>query len=396
MSAVRTADVIVVGGGANGTSTAFHLARLGIKNIVLLERRQIAAGATGKSGSLVRMHYTNDVESRLALESLKVFQDFENVVGGDCGWSPVGFVQLVKHEHRDALRRNVARQQKLGIDTRVIDDDELRSLLPGVVIDDVGGAAYEASSGFADPNATAFGFAAAAQRLGVTVETGHAVTRVLVENGRVAGVETERERIMAPTVVLVPGAWSNPLLRPLGLDLPLTPFRIQISIFRWPPAWTHRHPVVIDAVHHSWMRPEGVHSTLIGVELGRGGADPETYDEGVDPQFVRDARTTLAARLPAFADATMRGGWAGMIMMSDDGRPIIDQFPSVPGLYGMLGDSGTSFKTSPAIGRCLAEWIAYGAPKLVELTSFRSTRFAEGKPWLDDDHYGRERLTISR
>ena len=80
MSAVRTADVIVVGGGANGTSTAFHLARLGIKNIVLLERRQIAAGATGKSGSLVRMHYTNDVESRLALESLKVFQDFENVV----------------------------------------------------------------------------------------------------------------------------------------------------------------------------------------------------------------------------------------------------------------------------------------------------------------------------
>ena len=92
----------------------------------------------------------------------------------------------------------------------------------------------------------------------------------------------------------------------------------------------------------------------------------------------------------------MRGGWAGMIMMSDDGRPIIDQFPSVPGLYGMLGDSGTSFKTSPAIGRCLAEWIAYGAPKLVELTPFRSTRFAEGQPWLDDDHYGRERLTISR
>jgi sarcosine oxidase subunit beta len=396
MSAVRTADVVVVGGGANGTSTAFHLARLGVKNVVLLERRQIAAGATGKSGSLVRMHYTNDVESRLALESLKVFQDFANVVGGDCGWSPVGFVQLVKHQHREALQRNVARQQKLGIDTRVIDDDELRKLLPGVVIDDVGAAAYEASSGFADPNATAFGFAAAAQRLGATVETGHAVTRVLVENGRVAGVETERARIMAPTVVLVPGAWSNPLLGPLDLDLPLTPFRIQISIFRWPPAWTTRHPVVIDAVHHSWMRPEGANATLIGVELGRSGADPETYDEGVDPQFVREARTTLAARLPAFADATMRGGWAGMIMMSDDGRPIIDQFPSVPGLYGMLGDSGTSFKTSPAIGRCLAEWIVHGRPKLVDLTPFRSTRFAEGKPWVDDDNYGRERLTISR
>jgi sarcosine oxidase subunit beta len=396
VSAVRTADVVVVGGGANGTSTAFHLATLGAKNVVLLEQKQIAAGATGKSGSLVRMHYTNETESRMALESLKVFQDFGNIVGSDCGWSPVGFVQLVKHEHRDALHRNIARQQKLGIDTRVIADEELRELLPGITIDDVGGAAYEKSSGFADPNATAFGFAAAAQRMGVTVETGAKVTRVLVENGRVAGVETERERIMAPTVVLVPGAWATPLLQPLGLDLPLTPFRIQISIFRWPPGWTHRHPVVIDAVHHSWMRPEGVNATLIGVELGRSGADPETYDEGVDPQFVKDARTTLASRLPAFADATMRGGWAGMIMMSDDGRPIIDQFPSVPGLYGMLGDSGTSFKTSPAIGRCLAEWIVHGKPKLVDLTPFRSTRFAEGTPWVDEDNYGRERLTISR
>jgi sarcosine oxidase subunit beta len=391
-----TADVVVVGGGANGTSTAFHLAALGMTDVVLLERRQIAAGATGKSGSLVRMHYTNEVESRLAMESLKVFQDFGNVVGADCGWSPVGFVQLVKHAHRDALHRNIARQQTLGIDTRLIDDRELRDLLPGVVIDDVGGAAYEKSSGYADPNATAFGFAAAARRRGVTVETGVHVTRVIVENGRVAGVDTTHGRISSPTVVLVPGAWATPLLQPLGLALPLTPFRIQISIFRWPPGWTHRHPVVIDAVHHSWMRPEGAAATLIGVELGRSGADPETYDEGVDPQFVHDARRTLAARLPAFADATMRGGWAGMIMMSDDGRPIIDQFPSVPGLYGMLGDSGTSFKTSPAIGRCLAEWIVHGKPRLVDLTPFRSTRFAEGKPWADDDHYGRERLTISR
>ena len=394
--ATRTADVVVVGGGVNGTSTAFHLAKLGVQNVVLLERRQIAAGATGKSGSLVRMHYTNETESRMAMESLKVFRNFGDVVGGDCGWSPVGFVQLVKHEHREALHRNIARQQKLGIGTRVIADSELRELLPGVTIDDVGGAAYEKDSGYADPNATAFGFAAGAARFGATIETGTQVTRVIVENGRVAGVETPQGRISAPAVVLVPGAWSNPLLRPLGLDLPLTPFRIQISIFRWPPGWTHRHPVVIDAIHHSWMRPEGASATLIGVELGRSGADPETYDEGVDPQFVQDARRTLAARLPAFGEATMRGGWAGMIMMSDDGRPVIDQFPSVPGLYGMLGDSGTSFKTSPAIGRCLAEWIVQGKPQLVDLTPFRSTRFAEGKPWVDDDNYGKERLTISR
>jgi sarcosine oxidase subunit beta len=104
----------------------------------------------------------------------------------------------------------------------------------------------------------------------------------------------------------------------------------------------------------------------------------------------------LSARLPVFADATMRGGWAGMIMMSPDGRPIIDQIPSIAGLYCMLGDSGTSFKTSPAIGKCLAEWIVDGKPRTVDLSPFRSTRFAEGQRWQDPDNYGLDRLTISR
>src|SRR5216117_3924067 len=121
---MTTADVVVIGGGANGTSTAYHLAALGVKNVLLLERLHLAAGATGKSGSLVRMHYTNEVESRLALESLKVFRDFDAIVGGDCGFRPIGFAQLVGPEHAQALARNVARQQGLGIDTRVIPLDD--------------------------------------------------------------------------------------------------------------------------------------------------------------------------------------------------------------------------------------------------------------------------------
>jgi sarcosine oxidase subunit beta len=153
--------------------------------------------------------------------------------------------------------------------------------------------------------------------------------------------------------------------------------------------------VVIDSIHHSWIRPEGWASTLIGVELGVSHADPDRFSEGVDPDYVGLCREKLAARFPPFAGATMRGGWAGMIMMSPDGRPIIDHVPSLPGLYVMLGDSGTSFKTSPAIGKCLAEWIVYGKPRTVDLWPFRSTRFAEGAPWVDENHYG-GRGTISR
>ena len=390
------ADVIVIGGGANGTSTAFHLASRGVKNVLLLERSHLGAGATGKSGSLVRMHYTNESESKLAFESLKIFRDFRNVVGGECGFDPIGFLQIVAKGFEAALRRNVARQQGLGIRTEAISPDRLGDLLPGCRIDDVGAAAWEPESGFADPNATTFAFAEAARRLGATIETGCEVTRIRTDRGRVAGVETPRGRVDAPVVVLVPGAWAVPLLSPLGLDFGLVPHRIQITIFRWPAGFTRRHCVVIDAIHQSWLRPEGTNTTLIGVELGAGHADPNSFDEGVDADFVATCRKALAGRLPVMADATMRGGWAGMIMMSADGRPIIDQIPSIPGLYCMLGDSGTSFKTSPAIGKCLAEWIIDGKPRTVDLTPFRSTRFAENHPWHDADHYGGQSLTISR
>jgi sarcosine oxidase subunit beta len=390
------ADVIVVGGGANGTSTAYHLAARGVRSVLLLERHHLGAGATGKSGALVRMHYTNEAESRLAFESLKIFREFRNIVGGDCGFEPIGFLQMVAPGLEAALERNVARQQRLGIGTQVVSRDRVRDLLPGSRVDDIGAAAWEPDSGFADPNATTFAFAEAARRLGATIETGCEVTRVVTERGRVVGVETSRGRVDADTVVLAPGAWAAPLLKPLGLDFGLQPHRIQITIFRWPAGFDTHHCAVIDATRDSWFRPEGTAATLIGVELGVGNADPNAYDEGVDPEFVATCREALSARLPVFADATMRGGWAGMIMMSPDGRPIIDQIPSVAGLYCMLGDSGTSFKTSPAIGRCLAEWVVDGKPKTVDLTPFRSTRFAEGKPWQDADNYGLDRLTISR
>ena len=391
----RTADVVVIGGGANGTSTAFHLSLLGVRNVVLLERRHLAAGATGKSGALVRMHYTNEHESRLAFESLKVFRNFGEIVGGDCGFEGVGFLQLVGHGHAEALRRNVERQRKLGIATRALEPGDLAEILPGVETRDIGAAAWEPDSGFADPSATAFAFAEGARRRGATIETGVEVQRVLTEGGRVTGVETSAGRIATPRVVVAAGAWSTALLSPLGLDYPLTPHRIQVSIFRWPAGFTRRHPAVIDAVHAAWWRPESTASTLIGVELGSGHADPEKFDESVDASYVGTCRAALGGRWPVMKDALMRGGWAGMIMMSADGRPIIDRI-GPDGLWGMLGDSGTSFKTSPAIGRCLAEWIVTGAPSTVDLHPFRASRFAEGRPWQDADHYGGQSLTISR
>lgn len=393
---VETADVVIIGGGVTGTSAAFRLAERGAGRVVLLERRYLAAGASGKSGALVRMHYTNPHESKLAYESLRVFQHWADVVGGSCGFQAPGFVQLVAPEYEAALRANVAAQQALGIDTRVVSVEDLRALAPALFTGDLTYAAYEPHSGYADPVATTYGFARRAAELGATIREHAEVVAITAADGRVTGVELANgERIAAPVVLLAGGIWANRLLQPLGLDYGLTPYRSQVVIFRWPPAITG-HPVVIDRTLGCWLRPEGA-GTLIGAEVGSGPIGLEDFTETVDVDYVAQARRTLVHRLPAMADAPMRGAWAGVYAMSPDGRPIIDRLDEPSGLYLMLGDSGTSFKTAPAIGQCLAEWIVDGAPRLADLTPFRAARFAEGQLWTDRHAYGeRGRLTISR
>lgn len=395
----RTAGVVVIGGGVVGLSTAYQLARRGARDVIVLERRFLGSGASGKSGALVRCHYANVPEARLTQESQKIFRHWDDAVGaGSPGFSPIGFIQVVAPEHEDRLRANVAAQQAIGIDTRIVDRAELREIEPFLQTDDLTYAAYEPDSGYADPNATLQGFAAAARDLAARVFEEAPVTAIETTGGRVSGVRTPHGTIATETVVLAAGAWANRLLTPLGVDLGLEPVRTQVVLFRWPARMEGRgHRVVIDAINRSWMRPEGTQCTLIGAERSVLAADSDVLDESVDAPVIPTSQRALAARFPVFERAVMRGGWAGTYMRSPDGHPIIDHLSDVPGLWIMAGDSGTSFKTAPAIGVCLAEWIIDGAPRLVDLTPFRASRFAEGAPWLDEHSYGDDRrLTVSR
>ena len=396
----RSAGAVVIGGGVNGLSTAFQLAKRGLGDVVVVERKHVAAGATGKSGALVRCHYANVPEAQLTNESIKIFRNWDDEVGhGSSGFDPVGFVQVVAPGEEANLRANVADQQAIGVETSLVSAAELREIEPLLNTDDLAYAAWEPNSGYADPNATAYAYAAAATAHGATILTDTPALQVLTEGDRVSGVETANGTISTRVVVIAAGSWADRLLLPLDLDWGLVPVRPQVAIFRWPAEieGRKRHPVVIDAINHSWLRPEGVSSTLIGAERDVVGVNPDTFDETLDERVVDLSRKALAARFPVFANATMRGGWAGTFMRSQDGHPIIDQVPSIPGLWVMAGDSGTSFKTAPAIGICLAQWILDGRSELVDLTPFRSTRFAEGAPWLDAHSYGDDRtLTVSR
>src|SRR3712207_1383539 len=186
----RSASVVVIGGGVNGLSTAFQLAKRGVRDIVVLERRHLGSGATGKSGALVRCHYANVPESLLTHESLRIFRDWDEEVGaGSCGFTPAGFVQVVAPEHEDRLRQNVADQRGLGIDTCIVDRENLRDIDPFLFTDDLTFAAYETSSGYADPIGTLHGFARAAKDLAARVFEETTVTAILTTGDKVSAVE---------------------------------------------------------------------------------------------------------------------------------------------------------------------------------------------------------------
>ena len=390
------ADVVVIGGGVNGTSTAFHLAQRGL-SVTLLERSSLGAGATGKSGALVRMHYTNPYDAALAQQSLPYFRNWSDVVGpGDPGYRQVGVVRLVQPRFDERLRANVAMLQGLGVNTDIITPDDLRAIDPGVQTGDITSAAWEPDSGYADPAATAYGFAEAARQLGASVHEGVEATGIETEGDRVTGVVTPLGRIATPTVVAVPGPWTKNLLEPLGLDFGLQPNRVQITIMRRTADDGPSHPVYIDGPNNTWLRPEGDFGTLCGVGRDQLGVDPDFYNEGVDFDYIVDSRKRCAARRPALANAFMRGGWAGIITMSPDGHAIIDELAPYQGLFGILGDSGTNFKTAPAIGKCVAEWITEGASKSVDLRPFRASRFAEGQYFAGQHEYGDSPLDVFR
>lgn len=394
----ETADIVIIGAGVNGASAAFHLAERGAGRIVVLDRGPFAAGATGKSGALVRCHYANRPETELAWHSLDYFHNWAERVGGDCGFQRVGAMILTPPGKRPALAANLAMQRQVGVDTSEISHAEALELDPELQLDDVGGVAWEPAAGYADPHATTFTFAAAAERHGAEFRLDTPVLELLVEAGRVKGVRTGQGELHAGQVLLAGGAWTRQLLDPLGLtDLGLIPTATSVSVFRWPPGRRSGHPAYIDHVHNSWLRPYPGEQTLIGTERGAvTDIEPDGYPENPDQDYVDLCRSILAKRMPRLKHATMRGSWTGLIMRSQDSHPVIDQLQEFSGLFLMSGDSGSSFKTAPAIGKCLSEWMLDGQSRTVDLTPFRASRFREGEPWRDEHGYSDAAQTISR
>jgi sarcosine oxidase subunit beta len=261
-----SADVVVIGAGVNGLATAFELRRRGAGSVVILERKHVGAGASGKSGALVRQHYTNVPEALLTLHSLDTFRNWDDVIGyGDPHFEQPGFLRVVAPEDDARLRANVKNMQIVGINTWIVTPDEIAEIEPLLFTGDISAAAFEPDAGYADPNATMYGYAAAATANGATLVLDCDATRIDVNADRVVAVETNRGRIETRQVLVAAGPWADRLLDPVGLAIGLTPYKSQVVIFRWPMSMdqNRKHRVVIDTINQSWLRPEGDAGTVV-------------------------------------------------------------------------------------------------------------------------------------
>ena len=385
---VTTADVIVVGAGVQGASLAFHLTRRGAQ-VLVLERGTVAAGATGRSSGLVRMHYDLESEVRLAAVSHPYFLDWAGHVGaGECAFVRTGFVQIVPPALDAALRANVAMQQRVGVDTRLIGPAELEGLMPGIRTDDVTVAAYEPASGYADPSGTAGGFIAAARAGGAQFIGGCSVDSVTVEGGRVTGVSTSRGTFAAPIVVDVAGAWSARLAATVGVVVPLEPWRHETAYFGLPDGRSAGFPIVIDTPNDVYFRPEGHNLLLVGLEIASQiGGSPDRPERSIEQSVVELMASRVCARVPWMTGGTYRTGHDGQDAITPDEHPVLG--PAGPdGFFLACGFSGTGFKTAPGVGLAMSEWILDGRPTTVDITPYGLERFAAGRHLVGEHPYG--------
>ena len=379
-----TADVVVIGGGVTGASTAFHLAERGVRDVIVVDKGFVASGATGKSSACVRQHYSTAETCRMILFSLDFFQHFAERTGGEsCGFRPTGYLLGVDDRMRPPMEASVALQRSVGIDTRLVSPAEMREVEPRLRTDDLVAGCYEPASGYCNPVETAQGFARAARARGARVMEHTEVVGLLVEGSRVRGVRTSGGDIHAPAVVNAAGLWGARVGALAGVELPIAVCRHKISLVELARRGARRpHPMVYDFVTNIYTRPELGEHILVGgldAEEAHDLADPDHYKEGVSLDEATDALARVSHRFPVLAEGRIARGYAGCFDVTPDWHPILDRV-GPEGYHVGVGFSGHGFKLSPAVGHMMAALVAEGPGAHPDLATFRLARFVEGKP----------------
>ncbi|MFQ5944046.1 MAG: NAD(P)/FAD-dependent oxidoreductase [Anaerolineales bacterium] len=375
-------DVIIIGGGIMGCSSAYRIAQQGLK-VAVLEKGGLGNGSTGRSSAIIRQHYSNEITAKMALHSLRIFQNFKDEVGGESGFTETGFLVLTPEKDLERLEANVALQRGVGIQTDMLTHDDITARWPYFDATDLVAAAYEPESGYADPSLTVNSFAQAAKRKGAEFHLDTEVIGLLSDSGKVRGVKTSRGELNAPVVINCAGPWGAQVAAWAEIQVPLDACRVQVAFFRRPEDYASEHPTVADFTHASYWRPETGGLTLVGLidpSEQENVVDPDNYDENGDLDFVADVGDRLVRRYPAMERSTSTTRYAALYAITPDWHPVIDELIPESGFFICAGFSGHGFKLGPAVGSMVADMVTGQTASGLDRSLFRLSRFEEGKP----------------
>jgi len=377
---LRTADVVLIGGGIVGSSIAYHLTASGCKNVLVIERESAQGkGSTGKSMGGVRAQFSTPVNIQMSLYSIPFYASFDERLGYPFGYRSQGYLFCATSEdHLAYLRASYATQVRLGLETaRMVTGGEIRQMFPQLRSDDILGGAFCSTDGFVDPYSAMTGFMACASDHGAELWKNTLATGIQCDAQGIIGVETNRGTVSTRTVVNCAGPWASSVAEMAGVDLPVQPLRRMLVPTEPFADFPRTAPMIIDMSNGFHFRPEGLGFLLAW-------NDPEEtpgFKIDFDPAFVEKILTRAADRVPVFENLAVnpRRAWAGLYEMTPDHHPILGAVPELAGFFLANGFSGHGVMHAPATGKILADLILRGATDLIDASLLSLSRLTEGR-----------------
>ena len=376
-------DVVIVGAGVHGLSTAYYLAKQGVTDIAVLDKGYVGGGASARSTAIVRANYLTVEGIPFFRESLKLYEglalelDF-NLMFSQTGRLDIGHAESTVY----ALRQRVELNKLLGVDSRLIGPEEIKELVPVIDLREgrhlpVMAALYHPPAGTVRHDAVVWGYGRGADRLGAEIHPFTEVTGLLRSGDRITGVETPKGPVRAGTVVSATAGWTSIISGMAGVELPIVTYPLQAFV-------TEPLKPFMDKVISSGNLHVYIYQTDRGEIVIGGPVDPyPTYSHRSTLNMLEEIARFAVELVPSLRDVKVMRQWTGICDMTPDYAPIMGEVEGVRGFVLNAGWGTWGFKAAPIAGKCIAELVATGkTPALIE--PFRLSRF-------DDDRLVNER-----
>ncbi|MBD3382316.1 MAG: FAD-dependent oxidoreductase, partial [candidate division Zixibacteria bacterium] len=351
----NSAECVIIGGGIIGASIAFHLSKLGMKDICILEKEKfLGAGATAKCAGGIRAQFSSEINVKISLLSEDLFERFTEDTGEEGIFDQVGYLFLVTtDEDTEVFQQNLKLQQSVGAPVEWLEREDIKDLLTNVRTDDVIGGTFCKKDGIGDPHVFTQGYVNASRRMGVDILEEVEATGIKTESGKITSVETSRGTISTPLVINCAGPEAEKIGRMAGIEIPVKPYKRQISTTS-PLSWLpDSFPMVVDIASGLYCHKESG-----GLLLGWADKDtPPGYDQSLDPEYTDEILMRALDRIPILEEAGIATSWAGLYETTPDHHAILGKVPEVEGFLCANGFSGHGFMHAPGVGLLMAELI---------------------------------------